>query len=79
MVLTATERRAKLGRLAELEGYVSVEDLLEAASGDSVSPAICVNAGCDHTAEMEPDQDAGHCEECGTRSMQAALVLAGLI
>ena len=34
---------------------------------------------CDFTCEMEPDQDAGFCEECRTKSMQSALILAGLI
>jgi len=28
---------------------------------------------------MEPDQDAGYCDECHTNSMKAAPVLAGLI
>jgi len=35
-----------------------------------------MNEGCDYTAEMEPDQDAGYCEECRTNSMQSALILA---
>ena len=34
---------------------------------------------CDFTCEMEPDQDAGFCKECRTKSMQSALILAGLI
>jgi hypothetical protein len=46
---------------------------------DSVSPAICTEADCDHVAEMEPDQDAGYCENCGKNTVVAALVLAGLI
>jgi hypothetical protein len=46
---------------------------------DCASPAICMNEGCDYTAETEPDQDAGFCEECRTNSMQSALILAGLI
>ncbi len=79
MVLSNQDPRGKLEKLAEIEGFTTVEDLLEAASYDGVSPAICINAGCDHTAEMEPDQDEGHCEECRTRTMQSALVLAGLI
>lgn len=58
MVLSKHARRAKLAKLAVLEG-MEVEDLLSAAVHDSVSPAICVNDGCDYTAEMEPDQDAG--------------------
>ena len=46
---------------------------------NSVSPAICMNEDCDFTCEMEPDQDAGYCEECRTNSMHSALILAGLI
>jgi hypothetical protein len=26
---------------------------------------ICMTEGCDHTIEMEKDEDAGHCEACG--------------
>jgi len=44
-----------------------------------VSPAICMNDGCDYTAEMEPDQDRGWCEACGTNTVASALILAGLI
>ena len=70
---------AKLAKLIEIEGYKSIEALLQAVIGDSVSPAICMNEDCDFTCEMEPDQDAGYCEECHTNSMQSALILAGLI
>jgi hypothetical protein len=54
------------------EGYDSIEELIAAVFSDSVSPAICVNEGCDFTCEMEPDQDAGYCEECHTNTMVAA-------
>ena len=59
-----TLRNAKLAKLIEIEGYDSVEDLAEAVLSEAVSPAICINEGCDFTCEMEPDQDAGYCEEC---------------
>ena len=59
--------------------FESVEALLQAVIGDSVSPAICMNEDCDFTCEMEPDQDRGYCEECHTNTMKAAPVLAGLI
>jgi hypothetical protein len=52
---------------------------MDAVFSDAVSPAICMNEGCDFTCEMEPDQDAGYCEECHTNTMKAAPVLAGLI
>ena len=79
MRFTAAERRAKLATLMEIEGYDSIEQLAEAVLFDAVSPAICMSEGCDFTCEMEPDQDAGFCEECRTKSMQSALILAGLI
>jgi hypothetical protein len=73
------EARAKLARLLEIEGYETVKELASVILSDSVSPAICVNEDCNFTCEMEPDQDAGYCEECRTNSMQSALILAGLI
>jgi hypothetical protein len=65
-------RKAKLAKLIEIECYDSVEDLMGAVFSDSVSPAICMNAGCNFTCEMQPDQDAGYCEECHTNTMKAA-------
>jgi hypothetical protein len=79
MDISAALRRAKLAKLIEIEGYSSIEELAHAVLSDSVSPAICMNEGCDFTCEMEPDQDAGYCEECRTNSMHSVLVLAGLI
>ena len=71
--------QAKLAKLVEIEGYETVEALLQAVIGDSVSPAICMNDGCDYTCEMEPDQTRGWCDECQTNTMKAAPVLAGII
>ena len=76
---TVETRRAKLDQLIELEGCAGLDELLEAAALDSVSPAICTNDGCNYTAEMEPDQEQGYCEFCGTNTVVSALVLAGLI
>jgi hypothetical protein len=72
-------RETKLRKLLEIEGYDSIEALIEAVFSDSVSPAICMNEDCNFTCEMEPDQDAGYWEECHTNTMTAAPVLAGLI
>ena len=77
--MDAKLRDAKLAKLIEIEGYDTIEELLEAVLSDSVSPAICSNPGCDYTAEMEPDQNQGWCDECSTNTMVAASVLAGLI
>ena len=75
----AAKRRAKLSQLIEIEGFESEEALLAALITDSVSPAICLNDGCEYTTEMEPDQDRGWCEACGTNSVASALILAGII
>jgi hypothetical protein len=69
----------KLARFVELEGYCEFADLAQAMVCDTLSPAICMNEGCDYHTEMEPDQTRGYCEACGTNSMQSALVLGGLI
>jgi hypothetical protein len=34
---------------------------------------------CDYATEVEPDQDRGWCESCGTNTVKSALILAGLI
>jgi hypothetical protein len=81
-VLSSDVRAAKLAKLCAIEGFESADALFEAAVGDSVCPAICCNPdalACDYTTEMEPDQDAGWCEECGKPSLVSALVLGGLI
>ena len=77
MHLSNTERRAQLKSLAQTEGFENVDALREATAVDSVAPAICIR--CGHTADMEPDQDAGYCEACGETKMVSALVLAGLV
>jgi hypothetical protein len=69
----------KLQKLLEIEGYTNITELLAACITDSVSPAICMNEGCNYTAGMEPDQDRGFCEECQTNTMKSAMVLAGVI
>ena len=81
-VLSNEQRTAKLRRLCDLEGYDDANELFAAAMTDSVCPAICCNPndpGCDYTAEMEPDQDRGWCEECQAATMVSALVLADII
>ena len=79
MHLSKQVRQEKLAKLLAAEGYDTIEELAEAVFSDSVSPAICIEPDCDHVAEMEPDQDAGYCENCGKNTVVAALVLAELI
>ena len=79
MSIALSHKAAKLMKLSEVEGFNSLDDLLEAAATDSVCPAICMTEGCDYTTDMEPDQTKGYCEACGGNTMVSALVLAGLI
>ncbi len=72
-------RRAKLSKLIESEGFENLEQMLQANMFDSVSPGICVNPECNYTVEVEPDQNRGWCEACGTQTVHSALILAGLI
>ena len=77
--IALSNKATKLMVLCDLEGFKSLDDLLRAAVGDSVCPAICMTEGCNYTTEMEPDQTRGYCESCGGNTMASALVLAGLI
>jgi hypothetical protein len=66
-------------KLCDLEGFKRLDDLLKILVTDNLCPEICMTEGCDHTTEMESDQDAGYCEACGGNTVTSALVLAGLI
>jgi hypothetical protein len=79
MALSKAEREAKLQKLAELEGFDTVDEMFDAAVTDGECPGICVNPACDHTADVEPDQRKGYCENCGTQTVKSCLVLAELI
>lgn len=67
----------KSEKLAEIEGYDNPVELMEAYINDSVAPGICKN--CDYTTEVEPDQDSGYCEECGTQTVVSIFILEGII
>lgn len=69
----------KLKILAEIEGYESVEDMLEDATFDRFDTGICTNKGCDYTTTVEPDSATGYCEECETNTVSSCLMLAGII
>jgi len=68
-----------LNRLAAAEGYDDPLELLEDAIFDSLVPAICLNAECGYTQDLEPDLTGGWCENCQAATMASALVLANLI
>jgi hypothetical protein len=77
--IVLSNKGAKLMKLCQAEGLESINDLMALSVVDSVCPAICMTEGCDHTAEMESDQEEGYCEACGGNTMMSVLVLAGLI
>jgi len=58
-----TLKAVRLLELCEAKGFEKIDDLLLASIDDSVCPAICMECGC--RAQMEPDQRAGCCENCG--------------
>ena len=63
--IALSHKGAKLMTLCDREGFKSLNALLKASVTDSICPAICMTEGCDHTTEMESDQDAGYCEVYG--------------
>lgn len=69
---------SKLDQLAEHFG-LTVTSFIEDYALEDVVPGICMNPHCDYTAEYEPDQREGWCEECETRSVRSGIVLAGII
>ncbi|MHC2275425.1 hypothetical protein ACVME8_002036 [Bradyrhizobium diazoefficiens] len=77
--IALSQKAQKLLKLCDQRGFEHLDDLLLTALLNSECPAICMTEGCDHTAEMEPDQDQGFCEACGGQTLVSALVLAGLI
>ena len=77
--IALSHKAVKLMTLCDLEGFNSLEDLLQTAATDSVCPAICMTEGCDYTTETESDQDEGYCEACGGNTVVSVLVIVGLI
>jgi hypothetical protein len=76
--LEVNAEASKLDCLAREWGMRTSEFIEEYALNDVV-PGICMNPDCDFTAEVEPDQTEGWCEECEMRSVRSGIVLAGLI
>lgn len=77
--IVLSTKGAKLMKLCAAEGLKSLDDLVAMSIAGSACPTICMTEGCDHTTEMEPDQEAGYCEACGGNTVVSVLVLAGLI
>ena len=66
----------KLTILAEEYG-MSVTELIRHFFIRSLVPGICMNRGCDYTAEYESDQREGWCDLCETQTVTSCLELAG--
>lgn len=80
--LSRDQRKQKLRKLAEIEGYDDMMAFLEWCAFDSVCPAICCNLhnrACNYSEHLEPDQERGWCDECQGNTMKSALILAGVI
>lgn len=83
--LSELSREAKQKLLDELRTehwngpWETQEKMLAFAVFDGVAPSICIDVDCKAIDDMEPDQDAGHCGECGEQTMVSCLVLAELI
>ena len=75
--------KSKLKTLMYIEGYTDLYEFIEEECmgfGMRVGvPAICKNPDCDYSADMEPDQDRGWCENCQDNTLVSALILAGII
>ena len=72
------QNEVKLERLAELNG-TTTEGLIASSMFDSMVEGICMNPNCDATYQYEADQSKGWCDECKTRTVKSALLLAGIM
>lgn len=68
----------KLEKLAKIEGS-TIESLLEEAVMGNNCKGICMNKSCDYTTNIEPDQEKGYCEICGTNTVKSVCILTGII
>ena len=71
-------KRSKLRELLDLEG-LNLNQLLEECTFDGVCLGICMNEGCEFTRMVEPDQNEGWCEMCGTPTVVSGAILGGVI
>lgn len=57
---------------------IEIDEVLEMATYDSVSPGICTE--CRTTVDnCEPDARENWCDSCDTATVKSALVLAGVL
>lgn len=65
--------------LLEAYGESNEEEVIANYIHDSVCPAVCMNEGCENTAELEHDCSSGYCDECDTNSMKSLMIVMGII
>ena len=71
--------KERLEILREDEGYVSIDEMLEAHSFNGVASAICTEKWCDFMTFLEPDGTA-ECPRCKKgQTVKSSLLLAGII
>lgn len=68
----------KLQHLADMEGFISVQDMITASMLDRFNTGICTNDGCDNVAYADPEGNS-HCDECGTDTIQSVAKLLGIM
>lgn len=71
-------RRKKIETLVDQIGLESLA-LLEHYQSDGLVPSICMRPECDYWTELEPDQTAGWCESCQTRTLTSLFILAEIL
>lgn len=75
--LIAKEKMRLIGVACSAYGFKDFNSMLGHYILEGVMPAVCLD--CDHTEELEPDQEHGWCEACNSNEMVSAAVLAGVI
>lgn len=73
-----SKKEEKLNQLTKNWGYETSESLVADYAFASIVPGICMNENCDYTTDVEPDCRKGHCELCGTKSVESCLSLEGI-
>jgi hypothetical protein len=66
-----------LRRVARDNGYDTVNEMLSAATTDSVSPSLCTSC-LEEGDEVEPDAQNYHCPHCHKATLSSVLVLVGI-
>ena len=66
-----------LNDVAKDWGYDDDLAMLEDFITDSLVPGVC--KVCKFSTEVEPDQERGWCDDCGTTTVVSIMVLADII